>query len=128
MELVISPAGIVRCIYGEDLDLHALGSPQIQRASAVEPDEFGQWWADLSPVSGPRLGPFIRRGEAVGAEVNWLASHWLIKRNILYERSLHEGFDCPDRDLDCVGTDRLPGSALCNWPPGHGSAKARSLE
>lgn len=78
MELVISPAGIVRCIYGEDLDLHALGPPQIRRASSVEPDERGNWWADLSPVGGPRLGPFRHRGNAVIAEVAWLSAHWLI--------------------------------------------------
>jgi hypothetical protein len=53
MELIVSPDGVVRCIYGEDLDLHALGSPQIRRVSAVEPDEAGRWWADLSPVNGP---------------------------------------------------------------------------
>jgi hypothetical protein len=78
MELVVSPAGVVRCVYGELIDLHALGRPQIRRASAVEPDDDGAWWADLSPVGGPpRLGPFARRADAVAAEVAWLVSRWL---------------------------------------------------
>ncbi len=58
MELLIRPGGEVRCVYGEAIDLHALGQPQITRASHVEPDEQGRWWSDLAPVNGPRLGPF----------------------------------------------------------------------
>ncbi len=65
-------AGVVRCIYGEAIDLNALGSPAIARASHVEPDEEGRWWADMSPVGGPLLGPFERRSEALAAEVGWL--------------------------------------------------------
>ena len=38
MELVIDPAGRVRCIYSEAIDLHALGRPAMRRASHVEPD------------------------------------------------------------------------------------------
>lgn len=77
MELVITPNGTVRCIYAEDIDLHALGSPIIARASHVEPDQAGLWWADLSPVAGPTLGPFRSRSNALAAEHSWLASHWL---------------------------------------------------
>ena len=77
MQLVITPSGAVRCIYAEEIDLHALGSPVIARASHVEPDQAGFWWADLSPVSGPTLGPFRSRGEALTAEHSWLTSHWL---------------------------------------------------
>ncbi len=77
MDLVISPHGVVRCIYSEDIDLHALGSPTIARASHVEPDQAGFWWADLSPVAGPTLGPFRSRSEALAAEHSWLVSHWL---------------------------------------------------
>ena len=58
MQLIITPGGAVRCIYSEDIDLAALGSPTISRASHVEPDQQGRWWADLSPVGGPSLGPF----------------------------------------------------------------------
>ncbi|MDB5319593.1 MAG: hypothetical protein JWN40_1224 [Phycisphaerales bacterium] len=113
MELVVSPAGIVRCVYGEDIDLHALGCPQIRRASAVEPDEQGQWWADLSPLNGLRIGPFARRGDAVAAEVAWLTAHWLLNpEQFLNLRSVNAGFCRPDRDLDSIGTYRLPGPAL----------------
>ena len=52
MQLVIEPGGVVRCIYGEDIDLAALGSPAISRATHVEPDQQGRWLADLSPVVG----------------------------------------------------------------------------
>jgi hypothetical protein len=44
----------------------------IQRASHVEPDEQGQWWADLAPVHGPKLGPFAVRSAALDAERCWL--------------------------------------------------------
>ena len=77
MELVITPGGAVRCIYAEDIDLHALGSPAITRASHVEPDANGFWFADLSPISGPTLGPFRSRSDALTAEHSWLTSHWL---------------------------------------------------
>jgi hypothetical protein len=118
MELVVSAGGIVRCVYGEDLDLHALGCPQIHRASCVEPDEAGRWWADLSPVDGPWIGPFGRRGEALAAEVGWLTEHWLLgPEQFLNPRSVNEGCLRPDRDLDSVGTDRMPGSALRAPPP-----------
>ena len=75
MEIVISPSGAVRAIYGETIDLAALGSLSIRRASHVEPDDAGQWFADLAPVSGPRLGPFALRSQALAAELDWLESH-----------------------------------------------------
>ena len=77
MQLVIQPDGNVRCVYGETLDLHALGNLNISRGSHVEPDSSGQWFADLSPVAGPRLGPFSKRSDALDAETEWLEHHWL---------------------------------------------------
>lgn len=77
MQLLISPAGHVYCLYGEELDLRVLGPLQLRRASHVEPDAQGQWYADLAPVGGPRLGPFARRSEALAAEVQWLEDRWL---------------------------------------------------
>ncbi len=77
MDLVIDPKGEVRCIYAEVIDLHQLGHLQIERASHVEPDAEGLWWADLSPVCGPRLGPFAKRTEALQAETAWLVTNWL---------------------------------------------------
>ena len=77
MQLVINPGGAVRCVYSEEIDLTALGSPVITRASYVEPDQQGRWSADLSPVGGPLLGPFRSRSEALDAEQQWLDNHWL---------------------------------------------------
>ena len=77
MQLMIQPDGTVHCLYGEELDLHELGSLAIARGSHVEPDATGQWTADLSPVNGPRLGPFSSRSDALAAERQWLETHWL---------------------------------------------------
>jgi hypothetical protein len=77
MRLLIDQAGGVKCIYGEAIDLSTFGNLKIARGSHVEPDETGQWWADLSPVSGPKLGPFENRSRALSAEVGWLEAHWL---------------------------------------------------
>ncbi len=78
MNLIISPGGAIRCLYSETIDLANLGRPAIQRASHVEPDDQGQWFADLSPAGGPRLGPFPRRSQALAAEVVWLEEHALV--------------------------------------------------
>jgi len=72
--MVIDPAGSVHCLYGEQLDLSSLGELSIRRASFVEPDRNG-WYADLSPVGGPTLGPFHLRSQALQAEVLWLEQH-----------------------------------------------------
>ena len=72
MDLFVDSAGDIRCIYGEELDLRELGKLQITRASHVEPDRDGFWWADMGPVRGPVLGPFKKRTEALGAEREWL--------------------------------------------------------
>ena len=79
MQIIITPGGAVRCIYDEVINLAALGSLAISRASHVEPDQHGCWWADLSPVGGPFLGPFPHRSEALDAERQWLEEHWLAK-------------------------------------------------
>lgn len=80
MQIIITPGGTVRCIYSEEIDLAALGSPAITRASYVEPDQQGRWWADMSPVGGGVLGPFANRSEALAAEQAWLETHWLANR------------------------------------------------
>lgn len=77
MQLVIDPQGQVRSVYSESINLRALGPLTIQRGSHVEPDEHGQWFADLSPVAGPSLGPYRQRSEALLAEQAWLEEHWL---------------------------------------------------
>jgi hypothetical protein len=77
MQLVIDRQGIVRGVYAEAIDLSQLGDLAIRRASHVEPDAGGRWWADLAPAGGPTLGPFGRRTEALAAELTWLEKHWL---------------------------------------------------
>lgn len=76
-EIVVSRQGELRMIYDESLDLQQLGHVHIERGSHVEPTMNGQWTADLSPVSGPVLGPFAFRSEAIEAEIDWLRCHWL---------------------------------------------------
>ncbi len=76
MHLTVEPGGTVHCVYGEALDLAALGAVSIRRASHVEPDADGRWWADLAPVGGPRLGPFGLRSAALAAERAWLEARW----------------------------------------------------
>lgn len=77
MQLFIDPAGRTKCLYGEAIPLGELGQLTIRRASHVEPDETGRWWADLSPSRGPRLGPFETRSAALLAEEEWLIVHVL---------------------------------------------------
>lgn len=78
MKLVVDPSGNIRCLYSEEIDLHAFGILNIQRASHVEPDPDGRWHVDLSPVGGPSLGRFRTRSEAIAAEIGWLEANWLI--------------------------------------------------
>ncbi len=75
MHLKVDRRGRIVCVYGEALDLATLGPLAIRRASHVEPDGAGRWWADLAPLGGPRLGPFPRRSEALAAEVAWIDHH-----------------------------------------------------
>jgi hypothetical protein len=79
MDLVVLPDGTIRAVYTEDIDLGVLGRPMITRASHVEPDEQGHWIADLRPVSGPVLGPFCQRSQALEAERAWLEANWLTR-------------------------------------------------
>ena len=76
-DVIVLAGGIVRCLYDEHIELASLGQLRINRASYVEPDDGGQWWADLSPVRGPTFGPFTRRSQALAAEIDWLAIHRL---------------------------------------------------
>jgi len=78
MDLVIDPAGQIRCVYGEAIELRLMGSLKIRRGSHVEPSVDGKWTADLAPVNGPVLGPFSSRSAALAAEYKWLREHWLI--------------------------------------------------
>lgn len=75
MDLVVHPNGDVTTLYTELLDLSALGAMNIARASHVEPDDSGHWFALI--IDGPKLGPFSKRSEALAAEVAWLTEHRL---------------------------------------------------
>ena len=69
---VIIKGGEIRFIYSDELiSLLDQGNATVKRASHVEPSDGG-WTADLSPVNGPVLGPFMKRQEALDAEVKWL--------------------------------------------------------
>ena len=77
LTILIRPDGDSQAIYDETLDLRSLGPTLIQRASHVEPSKEGLWYADLSPVGGPKLGPFDLRTKAIKAEIFWL-NQWLL--------------------------------------------------
>jgi hypothetical protein len=64
--LVVGVDGGMRCIDDEALDLREIGKLRITRASHVEPDAEGYWWAEITPSGGPVLGPFRTRTEAFG--------------------------------------------------------------
>ena len=73
LDLIVGLDGAVSCIYDELLDLHQIGTLSITRASHVEPDADGDWWADMGPSGGPVLGPYGNRSEALMAERGWLS-------------------------------------------------------
>jgi len=72
MQIVIKPNGTIIGIYNDAMDYGIFGKAQIRRVSHVEPDESGRWFADLSPVDGPKLGPFDKRNEAIDTEIEFL--------------------------------------------------------
>lgn len=74
MIVLCSPSGDLKAIYDDALNLSEIGAYTVRRASDVEPDAEGQWWADLTKSDGPKLGPFPRRGDAIRAEIEWLES------------------------------------------------------
>ena len=78
MRLWFNRQGTVQCIYSESIDLSALGSMALRRASYVEPNNEAQWTADLRLTGGPVLRTFSeRRSEALMAEEQWLESLFL---------------------------------------------------
>lgn len=73
LQLVISLEGTIQYIFNDELVfLQDCGDFRIKRASHVEPDGKRGWFADMSPILGPILGPFKLRSEALQAELNWL--------------------------------------------------------
>ena len=78
MQLIVETNGWIRMIYDEVIDLGALGTRSIRRASHVEPAASGRWLVNLAPVNGPQLGPFDQRSVAIETERAWLELHWLV--------------------------------------------------
>lgn len=81
LEIMVDASGEVRGIYSDELaDLLAAAghnTPQVKRASHVEPHPDGGWQADMTPVGGPVFGPYQHRREALDQELDWLQLHWL---------------------------------------------------
>lgn len=74
-DIIIGEDGTVQFIYADALAgaFDATGDMTTSRASHVEPAHGGRLWqADLGPVGGPVLGPFMRRADALAAEAEWL--------------------------------------------------------
>jgi len=70
--LAVAADGGITMIYDDEfVDLLGEGEARIERVSHVEPGSGG-WYADMSPVGGPSLGPFALRQEALDAEVEYL--------------------------------------------------------
>lgn len=73
--LVTIQGPTVRVIYSDQIiSILPKDRTTIARASHVEPVGV-QWYADLSPVDGPKLGPFDTRTAALKAEVLWLSNN-----------------------------------------------------
>lgn len=78
MKISIRPDGKIEHIYSDRLAyLTDLGKSETKRISSVEPTEKGDWLVDLSPIGGPKLGPFSLREDALQAEVKWVERNYL---------------------------------------------------
>jgi hypothetical protein len=97
MRLRIERSGEIRCLYAEAINLDALGAVSIRRASHVEPDAAGRWWADMAPLGGPRLEPFPCRSEALRAENAWIDAY-LIDRAPSSTPATDDADDRPGRE------------------------------
>jgi hypothetical protein len=86
IDVFIHADGTVKFLYYDELKpLLSIGPAQVARASHVDPELNSDglfWFADLAPVSGPKLGPFDTRTEAIAAEVLWLTTNYLNKQDI----------------------------------------------
>ena len=86
MTLIVDAQGGIHALYSEVIDFASLGSVSIRRASHVEPDDHGQWWADLSPVKGPTLGPFALRSACARCRASLARSPLASGRGIMNRR------------------------------------------
>ena len=68
--------GVVTSLYTEEIDLRALGTLHVERASNVEWDDNAQGWVvTLANGSKPLYEVFRTRDEAIAAEVEYLQAH-----------------------------------------------------
>jgi len=96
-KLLISKNGEITTVYSPKVAavLSQLGDITIKRASHVEPGaglalnakaalvnanrwsdkSHVEWFADLTPIHGPILGPFVDNAAAVAAEVEYINTH-----------------------------------------------------
>ena len=100
--LVSKNGAVVKAIYSDATAslLSGLGQLKVTRASHVEPGHIlkpeavlkidstflvdgklkpelhNSWFADLSPVGGPTLGPFDTHAAAIAAEIEWLTKNY----------------------------------------------------
>ena len=81
MKIFIGADGTLQYVYTDDLVGAFDGDVVVRRASHVEPSNGG-WCADLSPVAGPVLGPFVTRAEALDKEREWLDAQ-LVNGNLI---------------------------------------------
>lgn len=83
VDIFIHPDGTIRYLFYDVLrPLLDCGKSTVSRASHIDMhlvDDQWKWFADLSPVSGPNLGPFLDRDDAITAEVSWLVENHLNK-------------------------------------------------
>lgn len=75
--VTILPDGTIAFVWDDALAFTVgLGAVRMPRASNVEwPAGADGWIADMSPVNGPALGPFLERADALRAEREWLDAH-----------------------------------------------------
>jgi len=123
MELVVGVDGVARCIYDEALDLREIGQLQITRASHVEPDRDGYWWADMGPSGGPVLGPYGSRTKALEAERGWLAIAALLPKPTrdIQPEIPHEAPTTSKCFTVCESGNRQRQQQVDRRPHGHGA-------
>lgn len=85
--IIIKPDGTILFVYDDRLlTILEEGDANVVRASHVEPIKFrpigglmelSGWQADLTPIGGPILGPFLYRSEAISKEIKWIEENYL---------------------------------------------------
>ena len=81
MIIQANPDGSVTAIVGSlkeetPIDLESIGQCTTRRQGVLM--EFnGEWFADMFLISGPVLGPFASREQAIAAEIDWLRGNVL---------------------------------------------------